>query len=677
MPASVVLYSVPLMLTSRGWWFFLLALALTTGAILLSPRGHVTLEVIGLTLLSWFFGQWLLFVVQARRVLHELQVERQLRDQRGPVQNLWAGRTYEVCVRLSLPGFLGLPHVRLKDRMPAGLEKVDGEVEWEGRLAPGRPAELRYRVHCPGVGRARFEGVRVQMADWQGFFYHTAFASAPRAYRVLPMLVDAEGRGPTTKRHNLLPPPGIHHLRQPGSGSELLDLRDYLPGDPPRTIAWKVSARRGRLITKEFESEVPVRCTLFVDASNSVRLGPPGRNALARQVEIAAAVAQTTVAASDLIGLCVFDEETTDCLRPARTPRHLARLLNVLADTAGRAPTQGKVRPDALLPLAHAFAQEVYPQLLRPEINAFPFWLPWLFPRSPFTIREPTVGDYFHRALPFFLVLYAILASGVLAAVAGLFVFLWFNLTRSFGGEAGWPLGCLFFFLELSIGIILANRVGRTFYPRRRRFYRWRKQLAAILSVRHGLLPGGLGMLLEDDEQFAVHCQRFLAEHQVPYELPLYDRHGRYLFAAPEKIEVLAGALLRAVRWSHDNELFVLLADLLEVPDALGPLLRAVHVARARHHQVLLVCSWPPGMEPPPANAKLPEPLQATADAAVPLTRLLDRATTLRFHESFFRLRRTFARLGVPVLCARGDEPVPLIVDRLDRLRTARSRPGR
>ena len=40
-----------------------------------------------------------------------------------------------------------------------------------------------------------------------------------------------------------------------------------MPGDPPRTIAWKVSARRDRLITKEFESEVPVRCTLFLDTS--------------------------------------------------------------------------------------------------------------------------------------------------------------------------------------------------------------------------------------------------------------------------------------------------------------------------------------------------------------------------------------------------------------------------
>ena len=63
-----------------------------------------------------------------------------------------------------------------------------------------------------------------------------------------------------------MPPPGMHRLKPTRQrGSELLDLREYRPGDPPKTIAWKASARRDMLITKEFENDVPVRCTLFLD----------------------------------------------------------------------------------------------------------------------------------------------------------------------------------------------------------------------------------------------------------------------------------------------------------------------------------------------------------------------------------------------------------------------------
>src|SRR5207244_8066975 len=128
-----------------------------------------------------------------------------------------------------------------------------------------------------------------------------------------------------------------------------------MPGDPPRTIAWKPSARRDRLITKEFENEVPLRCPLFVDISHSVRIGPVGRNALARLVEICAAVAQASAGVRDLTGICLFDDERVTVLkRPARGARHLIELLNLLADASSLAPATGAARLGVLVPLAHA-----------------------------------------------------------------------------------------------------------------------------------------------------------------------------------------------------------------------------------------------------------------------------------------------------------------------------------
>src|SRR5262249_17743976 len=113
---------------------------------------------------------------------------------------------------------------------------------------------------------------------------------------------------------------------------------------------------------------------------------------------------------------------------------------------------------------------------------------------------------------------------------------------------------------------------------------------------------------------------------------------------------------------------FVLLADLLELYD-LTPLLRAVKVARARHHQVVLLCPWPPGMPVPhPEGLKppdLPDPRRhgwlRTAVAQLDVS---------RYHRAFHTLRRTFARLGVPVYCAQIEESVRLVLERLERLRS-------
>src|SRR5207248_2208719 len=76
----------------------------------------------------------------------------------------------------------------------------------------------------------------------------------------------------------------------------------------------------------------------------------------------------------------------------------------------------------------------------------------------------------------------------------------------------------------------LFNASGLLFTRRRRQVARWRKHLAAVLSEHYGLAPGGLALFLEDNERFSTYLQHYLAEHNIPYPLPLYDRRGRYQF---------------------------------------------------------------------------------------------------------------------------------------------------
>jgi uncharacterized protein (DUF58 family) len=616
------------MLTLRGWFFFLGNLGLLTVGVL---ADIVSLALVCLTLLLWFLAAWLQFALRVRLISRRLRVQRELWDARGPVTSLWAQARFGVLVRLHNDSLLAKPYLRVRDRVPFGIQLVSGVTATDGLPTSAQPLTLRYDIFCPAPGLVRFDGLAVQIADLQGFFLHRCFVRNTQIYRVLPPLADVEGRIPVPKRHNLLPLLGTHRLRRPGTGSELLDLRDYLPGDPPKTIAWKASARRDRLMTKEFESEIPVRCTLFVDASNSVRVGPVGNNALTRLVEITAAAAQACMGNRDLVGLCVFDEGTTRILPPARSSRQLIQIFNVLAEAAALAPASGLATVDSLLPLAYALAQEVYPEWLEADVNYFPWWLPWLSPQPAYNLPTPPI-----RA-------------------------------RSW---LGWPLALLrrdFRQFRLGLRQLILARLS----SRHRTRYRWRKQLAALLSVRYGLAPGGLALLLEDDEQIARYLQRFLAEHQVPYELPFYSSQGRYLFAAAEKVEVSASALLRAVRRGRDNELFVLLADVLEIVEHLGPLLAAVKVARARHHQVVLVCPWPPSV-PLPSRGRLAAatpPAPGLARSAFQQRIALRAATALRFDRAFHQVRGTFARLGVPVVCAGHKDAVPLILSRLERLR--------
>ncbi len=671
-------------MTSRGLGFLIVVLGLLAFTLWSSTPA---IALLCLTLLVWFLGSWLVFAVQLRLHLGRLRCTRELRDERGGVESLWAGRTYSVRVIVHSDGIAPSPYLRATDRLPFGVVQRGGDATIDGHLDVEESLEFVYQITSPGPGKLRFEGVRVQFADVQGFFSYTLFLHEPREYRVLPALADVDGHYPTVKRLNLLPLMGMHRHRRPGSGSELLDLRDYLPGDPPKMIAWKASARRDRLMTKEFESEVPIRCTLFVDQSASVRLGLPGQNLLGRLVQVSAAVAQASAGARDLPGLCLFDEHGVKILRPARSRRHLIQMFSHLADAAALPTPPVPGPPERLLPLAYALAEEVYPELVRNDVNQVPAWLPWLVPTPAWDRRPPTTAGRVYDVAFTVVVVVLLAALVVYLARTPLLEFLLFaySYLEAVIGEVVSPtlrtpvalLGAGSLLLAFGTTVFRRCRfiyeaLPLLFSPGRRRLTVMRKRLAALFAVRYGLAPGGLAALLEDDAAFTPLLQRFLAEHRVPYPEPLYAADGRFAFAAPAKIDVLAAALVRAVGRGRDNELFVLFADLLELDDRLGPLLAAVRVAVARHHQVLVFCPWPDGLPLPPADAEPPPTVAPAELLRLPLAAALARISAARYHRAFFTLRRAFAKLGVPVLCAAEADPVQIILDRMERLRGLR-----
>ena len=53
-------------------------------------------------------------------------------------------------------------------------------------------------------------------------------------------------------------------MRQEGQGSDLLALRDYRHGDSHRRIHWKASARRQRLVVRQFSDENEQRFVLWL-----------------------------------------------------------------------------------------------------------------------------------------------------------------------------------------------------------------------------------------------------------------------------------------------------------------------------------------------------------------------------------------------------------------------------
>ena len=149
-------------------------------------------------------------------------------------------------------------------------------------------------------------GSEMCIRDRFGLFVREQFVPCEATYKVLPSFNKAGDMLSVIKQTNAIPQHGIHRLQQAGMGSELLELREYMPGDPPKSIAWKVSARREMLMIRQYESEVPVRLQLFLDGSISTRLGGFGHRLVDQMTYVAASVAQTANASGDPVGATLF-----------------------------------------------------------------------------------------------------------------------------------------------------------------------------------------------------------------------------------------------------------------------------------------------------------------------------------------------------------------------------------
>jgi uncharacterized protein (DUF58 family) len=124
---------------------------------------------------------------------------------------------------------------------------------------------------------------------------------------------------------------GLHRSPFRGYSVEFAEYRQYLPGDDPATVDWKVYARSDRHYVKKFEHDTNVQATLLVDVSASMGYGGRlGMTKLAYASCLAAALAYLLVGQRDAVGLGLFDRAIREYVPPAVKAGQLTRLLVAL-----------------------------------------------------------------------------------------------------------------------------------------------------------------------------------------------------------------------------------------------------------------------------------------------------------------------------------------------------------
>ena len=229
----------------------------------------------------------------------------------------------QATLRVGRPG--GLLPVRFE-----AVEQVSGvpvEVAIR-RLSPRTTADTGYRIPTDRRGVHTAGPLEVLKQGAAGLAERRATLGGVTEYRVLPRILPVRGLPAGVRRAHA----GTDERVERG-GTDLVGLREYVPGDDLRRLHWATSARTGTLMIREDADPSLAHLTVLLDDRASSYTG----TGLEDAVDVAASLAVAAVESGNgvrLLTLC--GQVEVDASTPSRQAGARDELVHRLAEVTAR-----------------------------------------------------------------------------------------------------------------------------------------------------------------------------------------------------------------------------------------------------------------------------------------------------------------------------------------------------
>ena len=196
-------------------------------------------------------------------------------------------------------------------------------------VAPRDAGEVAYAARPHHRGSFSFGDIHLRLRGPLDLIERQGRVAAKAPANVYPDLHEIR-RYEVTLRRGLAYDAGQRRARIPGAGTVFERLREYLPDDDPRSISWTATARRGRPITVEYETERQQRILILLDAGRMMSSTLGGLTKLDHAVNTALMLSYVATAKGDEVGLLGFADTVRSYAVPRRGRKQFLRLTESL-----------------------------------------------------------------------------------------------------------------------------------------------------------------------------------------------------------------------------------------------------------------------------------------------------------------------------------------------------------
>ncbi len=217
--------------------------------------------------------------------------------------------------------------IRLAEDLPPDMEAEPHTVG--GSFDAGATGRLEYRLTPKKRGRYVLDALDVRLLPVGGLWHRQMRLGVATEVHVFPNLVNLK-RYELLIRRGMLSQQGLARMRRIGQGTEFESLRRYAHGDAMGRVDWKATAKRRRLIVRNYQPEREQSVLVALDVGRATAGEFAGISRLDYMVNAALMLAYAALRQGDWFSLVAFSDRIESYLAPTRGVKTVERVARAL-----------------------------------------------------------------------------------------------------------------------------------------------------------------------------------------------------------------------------------------------------------------------------------------------------------------------------------------------------------
>lgn len=217
------------------------------------------------------------------------------------------------------------------DEIPHQFQRRD--VLFRTAIRPGQTQIIDYQLRPIKRGEYEFGALNIYATSPLGLVRRRFRYEQGKVVPVYPSFLQMR-QYELLAIHNRLTEVGVKRIRRVGHSLEFEQIRPYVPGDDPRSINWKATARHAgaadALVVNHFQDERAQQVYCLIDKGRVMRMPFDGLSLLDYAINATLVVSNIALLKHDRAGLITFSNRPGAMLAADRRPGHLLKLLEIL-----------------------------------------------------------------------------------------------------------------------------------------------------------------------------------------------------------------------------------------------------------------------------------------------------------------------------------------------------------